>query len=135
MLEILSEENGVVIKKLSYRKILLEYKIPVFGTNTKMLINTLVFKIRYAKNEEGRVGISGSRIPDYILITHVERCLRYISQKFGVKMKNCHILTTNDRIYEIEGKASLLDFFITSFHINDATFERELKLKKILNNE
>lgn len=126
MLEILKNEGGILYKKLSYKKILVEHTVPVKISDTE-IIDNIKIKIRYRFDSISC--IDDEEVHMYLMCNNTTTTK--LSRRFGVKMK--FIFTENNLV-----KTSLKDgvvklLMIKSFRIYDEIWIRDYKLKSLLN--
>lgn len=114
-LEILKSEDGLTICKLSHKKWLFKYKIPI-RTEEGEIIRYINGKMRYLINEEKDV---------YLPLNPNIKLTRLISVSLGVKMEQIAIHGRNE--IHLDKKFSL----ITGFLILDKQWIRDFKIKKL----
>jgi hypothetical protein len=87
MLEILKNEDGIIIKKLSERKILVERVVRIL-TNDGIVIDTIEIKVRYKMKELP----FDTKIKHYeLLVGGMGNNVRKVSSKLGIKMKDISV--------------------------------------------
>jgi hypothetical protein len=127
-LEILKNEDGLIIKRLSYKKLLFVYQVPILlGISSDVVVGYLPVKIRYRTNNEPFADLMGE---DY-KCCDLTKLYKTISQKYQIKMNQ--IDTKYDRRnINIQEKNHTFDRVINSFHFVDPAWIRDYKLENIL---
>lgn len=118
MLEVLTKQDGVTVKKLSHRKLLLEYEIPVYLGNTDIVVSILNSKFRYVDD-----GVGG-----YMRLDN-GKYIRALSMKFGVKMTQLRFDTIVN--YKLDNIGTF-GVKIIALRITDDRWIRDYKLKIIM---
>jgi len=131
-LEVLKKEGGLTIKKLSHRKLLFLYKVPIYlGVDSYDPWDWVDLKVRYFqdKHEDG----------EHFCKIWPHKLFPLLSKRFSVKMKYIdteedfgltHILDTPMNQFE----EIVIDSYIAGFRITDLNWIRNLKLNKLLEN-
>ena len=139
-LEVLKNGDGIIVKKLSYKKLYISYSIPLVSDNGEVL-GIQNMSSRFKRIEE----------------TNVFECLikpkfwQVLSMKWGVKMKNIsHRYNKDDNIsgyvkpeYSITLDFPFVDimtdiklnYFIKELVVTDKSWVRNYKLKQILDGQ
>lgn len=115
-LEILKSEDGLTICKLSDKKLLFKYKIPI-QTECGEVIRYINGKIRYLINEEKDV---------YLPLNPIIKIHRIISVSLGVKMDKISIVGQEE--IHLNKKFRLIKGFI----VMDKKWIRDFKIKKLI---
>ncbi len=133
-LEILKKEDGIIIKKLSYRKLLFNYKVPVYlGDGSDNPWDYIDLKVRYFqdKGEDGQ----------NFCIIWPSKIWPTLSKKWRIKAKLIHGDEVFGKIIQLDNKFDdnideiIIDGFITNFRIEDKNWIRNYKLNKLLEND
>lgn len=151
-LEILKNADGIIIKKLSHKKILIEYSIPLFyNQNDTEPFFHLELRMRYVVGEFpdyqishliSSVGLYNENYPNMIgfkLIPPKPAFWAGLSNKLRVKMKHICVLTDSNVSIELDkdfdeklGKKNTLNIFYKGIYFSDEIWKREHKLQKLL---
>jgi hypothetical protein len=127
-LEVLKNEDGLVIKRLSYKKLLFVYQVPILlGDFSDVVVGYLPVKIRYRTNNEPFESLTDTNFK----CCDLTKLYRGISQKYQIKMNQ--IGTGADRkVVNIQGKDFSFDRVINSFLLVDPAWIRNYKLENLL---
>ena len=141
-LELLKKGDGITIKKLSYKKLLVQYQIPVISSAGDIL-GYQSMSARFKVNDEFSNHFDGLMKPKF---------WQCFSMRWAIKMKNvypeyeecnckgsqysfgaeCHLHTELDVPFD-GSKNIILKRFIRKLVITDQSWVRDFKLKQILN--
>jgi len=137
ILEVLRNEDGLIIKRLSDRKILISYKIPMMYEGCDEAFDFLNVKIRYRLDKKIEI-FKEDR--DIFSIIFPNKLWPILSNKLRVKMKNIIENYSTDVEYKLDipfndifSENVLLNRMIKSITINNKNWCRDHRLKKILN--
>jgi hypothetical protein len=131
-LEVLKKEDGVTIKKLSHRKLLFLYKVPVYlGLDSYEPWDWVDLKVRYYqdKHEDG----------EHFCIIMPNKLYPTLSKKWAVKIKYIHTEENFALTYVLDTPMNqfseiVINGYITGFRITDLSWIRNLKINKLLEN-
>lgn len=125
----MKNEDGLIIKRLSYKKLLFVYQVPILlGISSDVVVGYLPVKIRYRTNNEPFKELVKSH--DY-QCCDLTKLYRSISQKYQIKMNQ--IGTGYDRrTINIQGKDVNFDKVIKDFYIIDPAWIRNYKLENLV---
>lgn len=130
-LEILKNEDGLIIKKLSDKKLLFVYKVPILlGDFSDVVVGYLPLKIRYRINDKLEPFESLTDATNY-KICDMGKLYRDVSQKWGIKMNQIGT-GTQRKVINIKGKDYSFDRVINSFVFIDPVWIRDHQLKQVL---
>ena len=143
ILEVLRNEDGLTIKRLSDYKIIISYRVPMMYEGCDVPFDYWNIKVRYRM---GKQSVSGNfwdmfdKEQDVFEIIYPHNKLwPMLSQKLRVKMKNMTADFESNVLYKIDvpfndtfKESILLNKKITSIYISDKVWIREHKLKTIL---
>ena len=147
ILEVLRNEDGLIVKRLSERKILVSYKVPMMYDGCNVPFDYLTLKVRYRMGEQSVSINNGGNFWDifdkevdvFQMIFPHDKLWPVLSQRLRVKMKNIQSDYEYNVVYKIDVpfndtfKESIkLNRKITSIYITDKVWSREHKLKTIL---
>jgi len=145
ILEVLRNEDGLIIKRLSERKILISYKIPMMYEGCSEPFDYFTIKVRYRVGKQSVYSSNNfwdlfDKEEDvFEMIFPHEKLWPMLSQRLRVKMKNIQSDYEYNVVYKIDVpfndtfKESIkLNRKITSIYITDKVWSREHKLKTIL---
>ena len=147
ILEVLRNEDGLIVKRLSERKILVSYKVPMMYDGCNVPFDYLTLKVRYRIGEQSVSIHNGGNFWDifdkeediFQMIFPHDKLWPVLSQRLRVKMKNIQSDYEYNVVYKIDVpfndtfKESIkLNRKITSIYITDKVWSREHKLKTIL---
>lgn len=136
-LEILKSEDGLIIKKLSHKKIVLLYKVPLFFCGEYIPFDYLNIKLRYSHNGYNIIVPMGD--PDYVdnfIILNPEKLKNKLSQKMSIKMVNIEIKYLLNNILYLSKpfdvfNSIILDKMISGIYFNNLIFKRNYNINKI----
>jgi hypothetical protein len=131
-LEVLKKEDGLTIKKLSHRKLLFLYTVPIYlGLDSDEPWDWVDLKVRYYqdKHENG----------EHFCMIHPTKLYPRISHRFGIKIKYIHTEEDFGLLYLLDTPMNqfseiVIDGLIRGFRITDLNWIRNLKLNKLLEN-
>ena len=128
--ELKNEDGRYRVRQLSDYKIFIEYKIPIFcsDSETVKVIDTLKIKMRYRIDKNERR--SSNELPVYYLIPIKDRFLQILSQKWAVKKKNI-LLQRSSGLKSIGGY--LVSGIYSGIIFEDKSWYRDYTIKQILN--
>jgi hypothetical protein len=116
----------MVVKRLSHKKILLKYDLPIY-IGDELLVK-IPIKMRYLN-----IGLNDEKY-DYKMIGNLHRLYSIISQKIKIKKVLFGPIWENLVTIELDGEKYKVNFILESIIISDISTIREYKLKKILDN-
>lgn len=127
-LEILKNEDGLIIKRLSDKKLLFVYKVPILlGLNSDVVVGYLPVKIRYRINDEPFESLSDTNYK----CCDMSKLYRGVSQKWNIKMNQIGT-GAQRKVINIQGKDYSFDRVINSLVFVDPAWIRDHQLKQVL---
>jgi len=117
------------VKRLSDYKIQLEYKIPIFASNSKEMIVIHTFKVKVKYRLDPLELRSSGQKPTYHQIPFKDRFLQLISQNWKIKKKN--ILLQNSHHFYTIGEFQIHKLY-SGFIFHDPTWFRDYQIYTLL---
>jgi len=117
-LEVLRSEDGLVIKRLSPRKLIFIQKVPIYiySNDNKVMDINLKFQM------------------DFILMNR-SKIINSLSRKFFIKMDKFDWIGSSNPVLEIGENKYKFDIIIKGLYICDKVWARDYLIKKILEND
>lgn len=123
----MKNEGGLTIKRLSHKKLLFVYTVPIFlGDFADVVVGYMPLKVRYRASSEPFSESGTYQICDQT------KLYRGISQKWGIKVKQIGT-DAKQKMVKIDGKDILFDRVVNYFYFADPVWIRDHQLKNILN--
>ena len=129
-LEVLKSEDGLVIKKLSARKLLFVQNVPIYLLDSNVEISNITIKFRYIESDN-EVWQSSVHNVDYKIMSR-SKIINRLSRKFFVKMDKLSWDGYSNHIVDIKENKYKFDFIVKCLYICDKVWVRDYLLKKIL---
>lgn len=115
------------ITRLSDRKIMLKYKLPIYIDDE--LLTEIEIKLRYLY-----VGLEEENF-DFRMIGNFNKLKNFISQKIKIKAKLFNFGWLSLDHIKMDDQLYVADWIIKRIDITDVSFVRDYKIKKILEND
>lgn len=127
-------KDSVSVKRLSDKKIILNYTIPVTSFGDK--IENYNFTLKLVKQEKSKLSNSNlrkkSNFNQYLIIDQT-KILKKISNTLSVKTKNINLVSSFvDFDYNLEGEFIHIPFITTEIMVTDLNYRRNKKIESIL---
>jgi hypothetical protein len=136
--ELKNEDGQYRVRKISDTKILIDYKIPIFGLQAEnsqnrksvRLLETIRIKVRYRISMDERR--HSNELPTYHLIPIKDRFMQLLSQNWKIKKKFIYSQRKSGQ-FIVDG--FLISGLYCGFIFNDESWTRDYLLNKLLENE
>ena len=127
-LEILKNEDGLIIKRLSDKKLLFVYTVPILlGDYADVVVGYLPLKIRYRMNDEPFESLTDTNYKS----CDMSKFYRGVSQKWGIRMNQIGT-DAQRKVINIQGKDYSFDRVINYLYFADPIWIRDHQLKQLL---
>lgn len=124
-LEILKSEDGLVIKKLSYQKLILIYDVPII-IGSKVVEYKKV-KIRY-KHDTHIL----NTVDYYKMLGNNGDIYKSISHQYGIEVQKINTKYTINKLIKINDKECIFGSVIDNFYFDDVKWLRDYNINNIL---
>jgi hypothetical protein len=128
-LEVLRSEDGLVIKRLSPRKLIFIQKVPIYIYSNDNKVMDINLKFRYIESKN----VYSPNV-DFILMNR-SKIINSLSRKFFIKMDKFDWIGSSNPVLEIGENKYKFDIIIKGLYICDKVWARDYLIKKILEND